>query len=204
MRKFLLLLVGSILLIPSLAHADREPVFPIDVAVTSDESGAVVDRAWIDAEMVVAERIFGALGAHVRINHVHNIGTDLARIEDPRMRDRFAPFVTSREIQVFVVRSLRDNEQVGVYRNGVTWDSRTTPSRRFIILAATAAQSSLAHELGHFFGIQPHSNVKNNLMSYDREDPLVFLDASQQAIVKNTARALRTAGTLSVLDYIEH
>ena len=199
MRRFL---VVAFLAIPRVAHADREPVFPIDVAVTSDETGAVVDRAWIDSEMSIAEHIYGALGVHLRVDHVRNIGTDLVRIEDPRMRDRFAPMVTSHEIQIFVVRSLRDSEVVGMYRGGVTWDSRTAPSRRYIIVAQTAAQSTLAHELGHFFGIQPHSNVKNNLMSYDREDSLVFLDAGQQALVKNTARALRTSGALSVMDWV--
>ncbi len=200
MRRFLAVLL---VLVPSAARADREPVFPVDVAVTSDENGAVVDRAWIDAEMGLAERLYGPLGVHVRIDHVRPLGAELARIEDPRMRDRFALLVTAHEIQVFVVRSLRDSEVVGMYRNGVTWDSRTTPSRRYIILAATAAQSSLAHELGHFFGIQPHSNVKNNVMSYDREDALVFLDAGQQSIVKVTTRALHTSGALDVRDWIE-
>ncbi len=199
-RRFLVL---AFLAIPRVAHADREPVFPIDVAVTSDESGAVVDRAWIDAEMSIAERIYGTLGVHLRVDHVRNIGSDLVRIEDPHMRDRFAPLVTSHEIQIFIVRSLRDSEVVGMYRGGVTWDSRTSPSRRYIIVASTAAQSTLAHELGHFFGIQPHSNVKNNLMSYDREDAFVFLDAAQQGLVKNTARALRTSGALTVMDWRE-
>jgi hypothetical protein len=206
-RRFLLLFIPPLLAAPRLAHADREPILPVDVAVTSDEQGAVVDRAWIDAEMSVAERIYGPLGFHVRIDHVRALGTELARIEDPHMRDRFAPLVTPHEVQVFIVRSLRDNEQVGVYRGGVTWDSHPSsqngPSRRFIILAATAFGSTLAHEMGHFFGIQPHSSVKNNLMSYDRDDALVFLDTSQQSIVKNTARYLRTSSTLNVLDWID-
>jgi hypothetical protein len=166
-------------------------LFPLDVAVTSDENGAVVDRAWIDREVALAEHIFGALDVHLHVDHTRALGTDLAHIEDPRMRDRFAPLVTAHEIQVFVVRSLRDDAQMGVYRRGVTWDSRTSPSRRFIILSADASLSSLAHELGHFFGIQPHSTVKNNLMSYDRDDALVFLDPAQQTTIKATANALR-------------
>jgi hypothetical protein len=183
------------------AHAEQEPIFPIDVAVTSDEKGAVVDRPWIDREVALAEHVFGALAVHVRVDHVRGIGTELTRIEDPRMRDRFAALVTPHQIQVFVVRSLRDDAQVGLYRLGVTWDSHTLPSRRFVILSADAAESSLAHELGHFFGIQPHSSVKNNLMSYDREDALVFLDAAQQAIVKSTANTLRLSGALAVLGW---
>lgn len=175
--------------------------------MTTDETGAVVDRAWIDREVAVAERVFGPLGVHVRVSHVRPLGTELARIEDPRMRDRFAPLVTARAIQIFVVRSLRDNVEVGVYRGGVTWDSiasaQNGPSRRFVILAATAAESSLAHELGHFFGIQPHSTVKNNLMSYDREDALVFLDATQKALVTARAHTLRASNALDVIDWID-
>jgi hypothetical protein len=192
--------VWLILAIPCIAHA--EPVFPLDVAVTQDENGPVVDRAWLDREVALAEHVFGALAVHVRINHTRSLGTEFARLEDPRMRDRFAPLVTAHEIQVFVVRSLRDDAQAGLYRRGVTWDSRTTPSRRYIILSADASTSSLAHELGHFFGIQPHSSVKNNLMSYDREDALVFLDASQEAIVRSTANTLRMSSALSVIDTI--
>ena len=193
----------AVVVLASPARAEPEPVFPLDVAVTSEEAGhPVVDRAWIDAEVAVAERVLGALGAHVAVDQVRPLGADLARIEDPRMRDRFAPLVTEHEITVFVVRALRDDQQVGLYRRGVTWDSRTTPSRRFIILSADATGSTLAHELGHYFGIQPHSTVKNNLMSYDREDALVFLDSGQQSLVKSTARALRTSGALSVLRWL--
>jgi hypothetical protein len=193
-----------IFLTPTIARADREPVYPLDVAVTSDENGAVVDRKWIDAELAVAEHIFGPLGIHFRVNHVRALGSELTRLEDPRLRDRFATQVTPHEIQIFAVRSLRDDAQVGLYRRGVTWDSRTTPSRRYIIIAAEAGPSTLAHELGHFFGMPTHSTVENNLMSYNRtSDALLFLDASQQAIVKSTAHTLRMSGSLSVLDWVE-
>lgn len=184
------------------ARADREPVFSVDVAITSDENGPVVDRAWVDREMAVAEHVFGPLGVHLRVEYTRSIGSDLVHIEDPRMRDRFAALVTPHRIPVFIVRSLRDSEEVGVYRGGVTWDSRTTPSRRFVIVSTHSSLSTLAHELGHFFGIQPHSPVKNNLMSYDRDDALVFLDAGEQSLVKNRARVLQTSGALSVIDWL--
>jgi hypothetical protein len=140
-------LVFALVALPSVALADPEPVFPL-VAVTADNGTPVVDRAFIDSEVAIAEKVFGALGVHVAVGQVRSLGSELARIEDPRMRDRFAPLVTAHEISIFVVKSLRDNEQVGLYRRGVTWDSHTTPSRRFIILSADASASSLAHELG--------------------------------------------------------
>lgn len=209
MRKWIAvaLCVPAVALAPRRALAEREPVFPVDIAVTSDEGHEVVDRAWIDKEIAAAEHVFGPIGVHVRAESVRPLGPELARIEDPRMRDRFAPLVTAHRIQIFVVRSLRDNVEVGVYRGGVTWDSvpsaQNGPTRRFVLLAATAAESSLAHELGHFFGLRPHSAVKNNLMSYDRDDALVFLDPSQQAIVQATSRALRASGSLPAVDWID-
>ena len=43
--------------------------------------------------------------------------------------------------------------------------------------------------LGHFLG-NPHSYVKNNLMSYDRDGGKVFLDDAQGQKARKTARAL--------------
>jgi hypothetical protein len=61
-----------------------------------------------------------------------------------------------------------------------------------VIVAASALPSTLAHELGHFFG-NGHSAVKNNLMSYDRDGGAVFLDATQQGKIQAFARIfLRT------------
>ena len=184
----------------------REPVFPIDAAITSDENRPVADRVWLDGEVAFAEHMLGPLGVHVRLDHVRPLGADLARIEEPVMRDRFAPLVTAHEIQIFVVRSLRDDAQVGLYRRGVTWDSHPStsngPSKRFIILVAGSGESVLAHELGHFFGNHTHSTVKNNLMSYERDGGVVFLDPAQEATIKATAAALRTSNVLAVIDWL--
>ncbi len=190
------LFVGLIFVSVS-AAADPEPIFALNIAMAPDETGAPVrSEEWLYDRVDLAERIFSPLLVHVHVWHWRSLDKDLARIEDPKERDRFAPLVVSGEINVFVVQSLRDNEVRDLYRMGVTWDSHTTPSRRFIILSADSVRSSLAHELGHFLGIQPHSNVKNNLMGYDREDDKVFLDASQQSLVIAKSRALRESGSL--------
>jgi hypothetical protein len=184
---------------PRRARAGAEPAFGLHVHVAPDASGADVrPRSWLDVEVALAERIFGPLGVHVAVSAWARLDARFARIEDVKERDALAPDVTRGEIHVFLVGALRDSEVKDMYRKGVTWDSRTAPPRRFIILSADATPSSLAHELGHFFGIQPHSTVKNNLMSYDRADDEVFLDASQQAIVRRTAAALRSSGALVV------
>ena len=165
---------------------------------SGDDGKDVRGHDWVYAELDLAERIYAPLGVHVHVAQFRALDAKLARVGDPRERDAFAPLVTAGTIDVFVVRSLRDADVKTLYRMGVTWDSHTTPSRRYIILSSEAVRSSLAHELGHYFGIQPHSPVKNNLMSYDREDDSVFLDAAQAALVKNAAHAFRTSGTLQL------
>jgi hypothetical protein len=61
--------------------------------------------------------------------------------------------------------------------------------QRYVIVSSAARETTLAHELGHFLG-NPHSFVKNNLMSYERDGGQVFLDESQGAISRKTARLL--------------
>lgn len=187
--------MAACVLSPSVASA-ADPIFALNFAVAPDVTSPAIDQ-----EVALAEGIFGPLGVHLHVWHQRPLDARFASIESLPERDALSALVTPGEINVFVVRSLRDSDVADMYRRGVTWDSRTTPSRRYIILAADAARSSLAHELGHFFGIFAHSGVKNNLMSYDRDDDLVFLDASQKAIVQSKAQTDRTSGALVVFGY---
>lgn len=179
------------------ARAEPQPIFGVTISVAPGDDGKDVrGRDWVYERLDLAERLYAPLGVHLHVAQFRALDARLARIGDPKERDAFAPLVTAGTIDVFVVRSLRDADVKTLYRMGVTWDSHTAPSRRYIVLSAESKLSSLAHELGHYLGIQPHSTVKNNLMSYDREDELVFLDATQMALVKAAARAFRSSGAL--------
>lgn len=192
------LLALCMFMVAAPARAEPEPIFGVTVSMAPGDDGKDVrGRDWVYERLDLAERIFAPLGVHVHLAQLRTLDANVARVGDPKERDAFASRVTSGTIDVFVVRSLRDADDKAVFRQGVTWDSRTAPSRRFILLASDSRPSSLAHELGHFFGIQPHSKVKNNLMSYDREDAQVFFDPAQMGLVKNKARALLASGTLA-------
>ncbi|CAN98551.1 hypothetical protein predicted by Glimmer/Critica [Sorangium cellulosum So ce56] len=86
-----------------------------------------------------------------------------------------------------VVASLRDVDDPRRFRMGVHWRRRATPERRFVILAANARPTVLAHELGHFFGLG-HSGVDDNVMSYARTGAPVSFDAAQIAKIRSAAR----------------
>jgi len=68
---------------------------------------------------------------------------------------------------------------------GITPDDGVVVESRETDFLGTAR--TMAHELGHFFGL-PHTAVKNNLMSYDRDGGAVFLDAKQTSTIQAFAR----------------
>ena len=144
----------------------------------------------------LARTIYRPLGFDLVIAETANLDATMNRIESLAMRDALSRFVAPGVIDVFLVEALRDSVARDVWRMGVTWDSRTNPVRRYVILTNDAMESSLAHELGHYFGVPEHSATKNNLMSYDREDALVLLDDGQKARIRAGAERLAKSGTL--------
>ena len=71
-------------------------------------------------------------------------------------------------IQVFLVRSARDVDKLDGWIAGVHWrysgKRKVHATRRLIILSAVHSNNeTLAHELGHWFGLN-HVKDKNNLM----------------------------------------
>src|SRR5258708_18430245 len=105
-------------------------------------------------------------------------------------RDALAANVVAREITVFFVGSLRDVDDPKNYRMGVTWRKLTDLKIHYIIVSAAARPTTMAHELGHFFGLD-HTYVKNNLMSYDRDGgPVSISDPQLVTVRQHTPDAL--------------
>lgn len=172
------------------ARADTGPTFGLVLhrpTPTEEAHGFTHDLA---RSLALAQAIYRPLGFDLALTDAAPLDARFRRIESVTTRDALAPLVRAQRINVFLVDALRDADAKDVWRLGVTWDSRSAPVRRYIILTRGARDSSLAHELGHFFGIPEHSSTKNNLMSYDREDELVFLDDAQKARIKAGAARL--------------
>jgi hypothetical protein len=180
------------------------PVLPLAVAVAQQNSPdgvkPVQDDAWIDAQIAVAGRLFGSFGVHFQKTSSRPLDPRFARLETRQDRDALAQELTPGAISVFVVGSLRDVDDPSLYRMGVHWRPNADMKKHYVIISADARESSLAHELGHFFG-NGHSNIENNLMSYRRtSEDLLFFDAVQARKIKNFARIyLRTKELVPVL-----
>ena len=75
---------------------------------------------------------------------------------------------------------------------GVHWRTRGSHRVHFVIVAADAWPTTLAHELGHFFG-NPHTRSSGNLMSYEGRSESSAFDAAQgRRIAAHLRRFLRS------------
>ncbi len=181
------------------------PTLPLALHVARTDGHPVVDAAWIEAEIAVAEQLFSVHGVHFKkvteraleaqdeasppANSPH------ARLESRADRDALAAELDAKVVNVFLVDSLRDVDDTSLYRMGMCWQNRAHVEQRYVVVAATARPSVLAHELGHYFG-NPHSTVMNNLMSYDRSGDGIFLDGAQGRKIRAFARAFLANHTL--------
>jgi hypothetical protein len=189
------LLSTSILALPKGALAkkpDPPPIPPLQVSIAvapdaDDPKKPAQTDAWLDAQLAEAERLLGDAGVHFRKGPLRALKARFSRLETRKDRDALGALLSPGVINVFVVTSLRDVDDPSLLRMGVHWRPAKDLRKHYVIVAASARPSTLAHELGHFFG-NGHSKVVNNLMSYDRDGGEVFLDAAQKRKIQVFAR----------------
>ena len=193
----LLCALASLVLAQASPTASPSPsltTFSLRMSIVVDDAGKpIADPAWLAAEIDAAEGLFEPFG--VRFAKVDGalLDASLAHVETRADRNAFASHVASHDIDVFVVDSLRDVDDPAQVRRGVHWHAPS--GTHYLILVATAPKTVLAHELGHYFG-NPHSQVVDNVMSYERTGAPVFFDADQGKRIAARARAYVKSGEL--------
>ncbi len=178
-----------------LALAEPPVTFALRVAVaTDDRDQSVAHAEWLAEQIADAQRLFAPFGVAFLRQDAPSLGPDAQHLETRADRDALEASVTPRVVNVFIVASLRDVDEPGRMRRGVHWH---TPSRtHYVIVVASAPASVLAHELGHFFG-NPHSQVPDNVMSYERTGAPVFFDEAQGRCIERRAAAYVRSGELA-------
>ncbi len=159
--------------------------FGLAIAIAEEDGKRVQTESWIFEQIAAAERLFRPIGVHLRWSVEKSLEAKHARLETRRDRDALADELEAAAINVFIVDHLRDVDDTSLYRMGVCW--RRGDGRPYLIVAASARPTVLAHELGHFFG-NGHSTVPNNVMSYVRTDAEVFFDDAQTRTIRAYAR----------------
>jgi hypothetical protein len=159
---------AGVLLVIGVAHADditdvapscdpdRAHCFAIQLHVAAD----VTTPAWIAEQIAFADRQFAAVDVGFQIANVDRASIEhvVTRADrDALAAGKLAPHT----IHVFIVGKLDDIDTPGDIIYGVTWRAHDI---KYLIVSAQAWQRTLAHELGHFFGL-PHSTYDISIMN---------------------------------------
>lgn len=163
------------------------PALPLAISIALENNQPVRNDDWIDAQIAEAAALFSLCGVSFKKAQSRTMDSRYAHLQTRKDRDALKEEMAKGHINVMVVNTLKDVDDPSLYRMGVHWRPQSDLKKHFVIVAASAMQTTLAHELGHFFG-NGHSSVKNNVMSYDRDGGNVFFDNAQQTKIKNFAR----------------
>jgi hypothetical protein len=154
-------------------EASRDYCFAIQLHVATSDAGFVAGADWLKAQLVGANRHFAPLGVGFTLAGVDTMPDSAMHIETRADRNALAVGrLSGRIIHVFIVGQLDDVDIEGNIAYGVTW-RLPNDKRKYIIVSAQALERTLAHELGHFFGL-PHSTYDVSIMNKtDRKEPPV-------------------------------
>ena len=178
--KHLAAIAALVLLIAAIPLRAQQEVTAFAIVVHAD----ALDAAFWAEEMRQADLLFAP--ANVRFVQSGEVRTEdaVGLVDDRDARDRLAQFVEMTragepsQIHVLVTDRLADVDAPGE-RGGVHWRFRRQRNTHYIILSSHTWPTTLAHELGHYFG-NPHSRTPNNIMSYERDGTTPpFFDAQQ-------------------------
>jgi hypothetical protein len=133
------------------------------------EGGALVaSRDWVARQLAHANRHFASIGVAFQIDSVAALPEEAARIEDAEERTALARHVAGTVIDVFVTAQLDDIDEADAVIYGVAWPAG---GKKFVIISTMAWERTLAHELGHVFGL-PHSRYAISIMNKrERKQP---------------------------------
>ena len=162
----------------------RAHCFGIQLHVAPDEQGLIVTAEWLAQQVREAERHFTPLDVGFEIVGVDVLPEPAKHLATRKDRDALAAGgLGGRVIHVYLTGELDDVDTAGAIAYGVTW---RRDDRKYIIVSAKAWPRTLAHELGHFFGL-PHSTYAISIMNKTerKEPPLeqrTFADAEITAM----------------------
>lgn len=163
------------------------PPLPLSVAIAAANGKTAQTEAWVDAQIEAAQGLYNPFGVSFRKAETRRLAPAFMRLETRGDRDGLAAHLRQGHLNVFVVASLRDVDDPTLYRMGVHWAPNGDLKRQYVIVSGAARKTTLAHEIGHYFTLQ-HTQVADNLMSYQRSGGVVFLNAKQKADVTVSVR----------------
>lgn len=156
----------------------------------------VVTPEWFAAQLAAANTHFAAADIAFELAGVDALPASALDIHTRRDRNALAAGRNSLGggvIHLYLVGTLDDVDVPGEARNGVAW-RRPGDNRKYVIVASRARPLTLAHELGHVFGL-PHSTYPISIMNKTprAEPPMDQRTFAPQELVIITKTADRLA-----------
>jgi len=155
----------------------------------------VTTADWLATQLAGANRHFAPLGVGFQVVGADALPASAVHVESRGDRDELSiDRLGGKVVHVFLVGVLDDVDEPGAIAYGVTWHRRND-QRKYVIVSAQALERTLAHELGHFFGL-PHSSYAISIMNKsDRKEPppaqRTFADEEVAAMKPELARLLK-------------
>jgi hypothetical protein len=175
----------------------RKTCVGLRLHVPVTDTGPIATSEWVDRQLANANLQFAKLDLAFQIVGVEPLPSEAGFIADREERSALAALIEGKVIDVFITGELADIDKPGGYIYGVTW--WTTGDRKFVILSTKAWERTLAHELGHVFGL-PHSKYAISIMNKkQRTEPPPAertFHRKEYAIMKDRLRQLLKAKTL--------
>ncbi len=142
----------------------------LHVAADAEGGGLIAQPDWFARQLATANRHFVPLDVGFQVAGIEALPASAAHIANRGERDAVAEGrLGGRVIHVFITGQLDDIDEPGRFAYGVTWHTRD--GRKYVIVSTRGRDRTLAHELGHVFGL-PHSRYPISIMNKtDRAEP---------------------------------
>ena len=147
--------------------AGRAHCFGIRLHVPRAEDGTrLVDPAWFAAQLALANKLFEPIDASFQLEEIEGLDASAARIDDREERTSLAQSMRGTVIDVYLTGYLVDIDKPETFAYGVTWH---TKRGKLLIVSTMSRDLTLAHELGHLFGLK-HSTYPESIMNKTRRE----------------------------------